>query len=305
MARQEIRNCSKHGRTEGKHCPDCQREYQRFYQRKRQQRWVAGQPPEAVPVAVPGLEGEDLYYRDYKEPLQPLEGGHGFLGVLIQDRDGRLLCSICGRTWINLGQHVLRSHGMPVADYKNENGLLQKTALVADSLREFRSVLAHRRIAEGSLQKLSPEAMAKRQSAPSHGAMSKMKPEYLNKTGRCYQQVIAVGRMIVERDGKLRRDAASSMGIGEKLINRYFGSMAGYRAVVGAKQPIIQWDRTELLFLIQNLGRSLGRTPTPSDARRFGLPADGVFRRAYGSWTNAVRAAGLIPVSDRWRRQGA
>lgn len=49
--------------------------------------------------------------------------GHGFYGQLSIAVDGRLLCHECGRTYLHLGTHAQRAHGLSSAQYRAAHGL--------------------------------------------------------------------------------------------------------------------------------------------------------------------------------------
>jgi hypothetical protein len=51
------------------------------------------------------------------------------------------------------------------------------------------------------------------------------------------------------------------------------------------------------------LGARLGRTPAMSEAAKYGLPTESTYRARFGSWTTALRRAGLKPnPPHRYRR---
>ena len=91
----------------------------------------------------------EFWYGDYKEPFEQLEGAvPGYpVGVVLKDDDGLLLCAYCGKVYKNLGNHSAKTHGMSASEYKDEVGLLRKSALVSEQLRMMTSAnspgLAH------------------------------------------------------------------------------------------------------------------------------------------------------------------
>lgn len=44
-------------------------------------------------------------------------------GTIQHDKDGKIICHICGRSYTRLGSHIRESHGMTIAEYKEEFGL--------------------------------------------------------------------------------------------------------------------------------------------------------------------------------------
>ena len=66
------------------------------------------------------------------------------------------------------------------------------------------------------------------------------------------------------------------------------------------KQPTGKFSEEELLTHIKELGDELGRAPTGDEMDEAdGRPTTGTYRRAFESWTSAVREAGFKPVRKR------
>jgi hypothetical protein len=64
--------------------------------------------------------------------------------------------------------------------------------------------------------------------------------------------------------------------------------------------------KDELLLQLRRLGEELGRTPTGTDldARRAALPSKSLYWHAFGSFSNALRAAGFdVPGRDERRER--
>lgn len=54
----------------------------------------------------------------------------------------KMICQICGKNYVALGVHVKVKHGIEVADYKSEFGLLKTAPLVDADLSEYFSKMA-------------------------------------------------------------------------------------------------------------------------------------------------------------------
>jgi len=83
-------------------------------------------------------QGEELLMRWYKEPMTQLtkSEGFGFKGALLQTLNGeKLLCSVCGGLFVNLGFHIHSAHKLKAKEYKERFGLAYGTSLVSDTLR--------------------------------------------------------------------------------------------------------------------------------------------------------------------------
>ena len=232
----------------------------------------------------------EFWYGDYKEPFEQLEGavtGHP-KGVDLTDDEGKILCAFCGKTFHNLGLHAKHSHFSSAAEYKREVGLLQGSALVSERVRV--SMIA------GS-KRVNQVRRSKPAGFVSHtGGNFYRQPEYLNRTGRCYAQVIEVGKNIVAAGGRINRPTLQARGIGPLLIEAYFGSYDEFRRLLGTS--VVgrrRWSDDQLLSVLTALAEKIGRTPAVSDLHRYGLPDQATFCGHFGSYGNACRAAGLDP----------
>ena len=73
------------------------------------------------------------------DATQPPFGLYGQLNEVA----GRLVCHVCGGSYLSVGHHAQRAHGLSAADYRAEFGLNRKTPLChADSSARYRQVNA-------------------------------------------------------------------------------------------------------------------------------------------------------------------
>lgn len=241
----------------------------------------------------------EFWYGDYKEPFEQLEGGvpgHP-VGVVLKADDGKLLCAYCGKTYDNLGRHVA-THGMNARGYKEEVGLLFKSALVSER-RRFQLVRGGRRSfaalrAEGKFKPFQKGSGGQAEAVQTGESHWQRRGEALNQTGRCYSQVLAVAKMLSAK-GRLSKSQLSKHGIGRMVVSRYFGDMDALARMVGSRPK--RWTDQELVAGLRNLANDIGRTPIASDLRRFGMPNIVTYRKHFGSWNKAVLAAGLFPTT--------
>lgn len=76
-------------------------------------------------------------FYNYKEPLMRYEQGFGYVGALVFDGEtDKVQCHLCGEWFAYLSPHIFHVHNMKTAEYKNEVGLLQTTALISETMRE-------------------------------------------------------------------------------------------------------------------------------------------------------------------------
>ena len=265
-------------------------------------------------IAVSDL-GE-YYYGDYKEPFVQLEGAQpGYpRGALLvaKDGSGKLLCAYCrdeskptgqrGRTFHNLGNHARLTHGLRAADYKREVGLLQKSALVSERGRQMSIATALRRGPRGGLPP-SPRGVFGHGVADRGDVFTgKRAPEYQNKTGQCFAQMIAAARSVSVSGRPVTFSALRKVGIHERAVRRYVWSIERLRQLVGSAEPGRQVHMTPdvMLLGLRSLAVELGRTPTGSDLRRFGLPHQRTYQNHFGTYAAACARAGLpanLPVA--------
>lgn len=236
----------------------------------------------------------EFWYGDYKEPFVQLEGGVSGhpQGVVLKADDGKLLCAYCGKTFDNLGKHV-GVHGLSAQTYKEEVGLLQKSALVSEEGRRLRIRNGLKRLADDpGLSRVA--ARIKRRTGVPRGKL-KGAPEKQNKTGSCYAQLIAVGRQMKRDRGQVTMKQLIKLGITQHVIESRFGSLSTFQRLVGL--PITWRGRSdaELINALQNVAAELGRSPNDSDLRRLGAPTSMTYRRRFGSYQNALSRAGLAP----------
>lgn len=241
----------------------------------------------------------EFWYGDYKEPFEQLEGGvPGYpRGVVLRSDDERLLCAYCGKTWNDLGAHVRHGHGLSVAQYKEEVGLLKKSALISERERLRRVVQATK---DGKLTGVRPPQASLNAPRPSIRGQNHHvnKAETLNKTGRCRAQLVEVARQVVRQHGHLSERLLRRRGIHLSSVQRFFPSVADLEKLVGGTRPekyLRRYTDTELLAALRQMAVSLGRTPAKSDLRRLGGPDGVTYIRRFGSYPEACRQAGLDP----------
>ena len=143
----------------------------------------------------------EFWYGDYKEPFEQLEGAvPGYpVGVVLKDDAGLLLCAWCGKVYKNLGAHSAKTHGMSANQYKDEAGLLRKSALVSEQTRMMNSAQGFRLRAAGIFR--TPTLEDSRRAAWQGGSAvaNRERPaEALNKTGRTPLHC-RCGRPVLER----------------------------------------------------------------------------------------------------------
>lgn len=113
-------------------------------------RWIRAQGSAPAACSAPGCErsavSHGLCLKHYKrargrhadEPAprvgQPV--GAGVYGRVTEDEEGRLICHECGQACLSLAAHIMRTHGMSAAEYREIYELPRTTKLIAASIRE-------------------------------------------------------------------------------------------------------------------------------------------------------------------------
>lgn len=236
----------------------------------------------------------EFWYGDYKEPFVELEGGvPGYpQGTVLKDDTGKLLCAFCGKTYENLGNHV-HKHGLTATTYKREVGLMTQSALVSERQRLTRVSNGKRRAKDKTWMKVG--GMAEGRTAAYD---SRRSAEALNKSGRCYAQLLETARTIQRERGRVTVRALAQHGINWPTLRMYFDSIEALGKAIGSDTGSLKranYDKGALLTSLRTLAQRLGRTPSQSDLRRYGMPTTKVYARRWGSYAAACEAAGLVP----------
>ncbi len=115
-----------------------------------QRRWIRPQGSPADPCSSPGCDRDAISHglclKHYKRARgkhadapaprvgQPV--GAGVYGRITEDEEGRLICHECGQACLSLAAHIVRTHSMSAAEYREVYELPRTTKLIAASIRE-------------------------------------------------------------------------------------------------------------------------------------------------------------------------
>ena len=246
----------------------------------------------------------------YKEPLQPVKDGHGYVGALTFDVKGRLQCHICGLLFDNLGLHIKIHDAINADEYREKFGLGKTTRLISEGERERRKIAMIKMYAA-----LTPEQKIERKkhfmemvhNAPKKWDAHRQTAEYQNKRGICPAQLIEIMRQAADEEGKLSwRDLINFHQTlrFKRPIYRTFGSWGAALKAAGLKPrqkgvdkgvSIPRYSNDDLLDMIRTQYEETGKIPTASDCSRGFLPTAGLFIKRFGSFPNARKMAG-IPI---------
>lgn len=249
-------------------------------------------------------EGRSVFLYNEKSPY--VRSGKGEHGALRLDTDAdKCMCHECGRYFEDLARHV-RSHGLVAREYKLKHGLPLRTALVNEKIRlriiattqarlavpgaRERSMAALKRGREGRYARNGSKGRAKRQNFKSH----------------CRAQIVERIAVLAQRLGHTPsfREIREEHGYSRDLIDFRFGSVRGLQRAANLVpnkkchegQGVFnhRYSDEMLSHMLQLFARVHGRVPTSSDCKRGYLPDAGTFFRRFGTWSKALRSAGLF-----------
>lgn len=60
-------------------------------------------------------------------------------GTIAYDDQGKIICHICGKSFVRLGSHIKESHGLTIAEYKEQFGLCHGTRTTEKSYSNIMS----------------------------------------------------------------------------------------------------------------------------------------------------------------------
>lgn len=236
-----------------------------------------------------------------QEPFMEVHAGTGYLGVLMYDDvEDKVQCHICGKFFTFLGKHINMEHNESAHDYKVQFGLTQKTPLCSTKYSEERRLTMSRNIKKGKCSNNGGKAlntMLAMKRTWAHGSKSILRK---NANGLCDLQMRGryevvkkiVGRQPYEADLRqydLRLWAA---------LNVRFGTINKARKFLGEKHISNNHSRqigdAELLGHLRKFYFKNKRNPRTSDfPTGNGIPGNATYWKRFGSWTQALSAAGL------------
>lgn len=227
-----------------------------------------------------------------QEPFMDVKRGFGYQGVVMyDDQDDKLQCHICGKLFSSLGVHVFRTHKMLSDDYKMEFGLTLRTPLCSVSISRGRSKTARRQRLYENGTMLKAAARVRTRRKPKQFGTATM--AFYNRSGLCPLQLqtrFDIVRKIVGHDPKLedlRKYDAPVIG----GIRRMFGNLNNYKRKIGMKASrngLIAKEDGVYVAALRKWARDNGETPKAASF----VGRSSIYRR-FGSWSNALRTAGL------------
>lgn len=259
---------------------------------------------------------EGLTLTHYKEPLKPVVDGYGYYGALLATKDGAgIQCHICGKIYGSLALHITQTHKIAAREYKKEYGLLAKTALVSEKVRQEmkeRGLELQANLSTAELkQRMNKARRAYKEWLKSPAFQEqkskrwKMRLEYYNKEGTCPDQLLDKIVEVTDKIGKTPTLGEFMKATGgqryKHLIISTFGSWLNALGKLGLKsERNLYGNRTkyaytdeQLLDYLRDYQATNKRIPTATDCRRGLLPGACNYIRHFGSFPKARELAGI------------
>lgn len=231
------------------------------------------------------LSGATVLYES-KAPFVP--SGVSILGAIEYDEvEDKLRCHECGEWFYFLGPHLNAKHGMDSRAYKLKHGLKIGTALVCERVRQDNA-------ARGKIR--NPLAGIKTRGGVGI-RKGVIKSEYRNVKGLCQAQVIDRLKKLGEQLGRVPTQLEMEQsGLRPHNFRRMFSCSAKELVILAGMTPrtrVLAYSDFALIEMLRDFFAAHKRVPTVSDHRRKLLPSRESFAYHFGSWQNALRAAGL------------
>lgn len=232
-------------------------------------------------------------------PFMEVKSGYGYLGVVMyDDHEDKVQCHICGSWFSALGLHVKSAHKVEVDNYKMDHGLSLRTALCSKKLSQSHSRSALR-LYSGKKWALTRGTLGKRRRHP------KPPKRYYTQTiqakntrGLCDLQIQGrydVLKKIVRREPTYGDYQKHDRKLWATMCARY-GTINNFRKHMGGTEMNnSEWRMipdTNLIAALRSKASSLKRLPKTLDFQSH-RPNVATFYRHFGSWSNALRMAGL------------
>ena len=256
------------------------------------------------------VEGYDLIYENYKEPLKkiPKTDGYGFYGTVATTSDGEFLqCHVCGNLFMSLSGHV-KIHKLNNRSYKEKYGLSVGTVLISDVQRELRQENVFRpgvkKITEG-LKEYIRKVQAGEIKHPGNRAADRKggnwSLEKRNKLGYCPDQLLEKIKELATKLGHTPSEEEFKFHYEYHFIGSIRRIHGSYLAAVRKAKLISAKELKEpsneyLLAQLIAFKNEHGHVPMTSDFKRGLLNHKSLYWSRFGSLNEARVAAGLEAV---------
>lgn len=230
------------------------------------------------------------------EPFMNVKKGFGYLGVVMYDeQDDKVQCHVCGSWFSSIGLHIKKAHNVTPDDYKMEYGLSLRTALCSKALSRAHSKSATE-LYQSKARTLTRGTKGRRRRIPKRYYTQTIQAK--NSRSLCDLQIQGrydVLKKIVGREPVFSDYQKHDHKLYATMCARY-GSINKFREFMGGTQMNnSEWrelPNTTLIAALRHTASKLHRAPKTKDFQN-SRPNTATFYRHFGSWSNALRMAGL------------
>lgn len=235
----------------------------------------------------------------YSQKAPFVKSGESVYGALEYDEaEDKVRCHECGEWFRSVAGHAAKKHGIDKRTYKHHHGLRQRSALIAEGLRE--KYLASGRNPATLSARVGRGAELHKFSIARRGQIKSGAAERANENGRCHAQLLEQLARLTDRLSRIPTTAElEEHGLSVNSICARFNvtKMSSVYSLMGlhARKPGTErkYSDVVLIEMLRDFAAKYGRTPASTDIRRGLLPATIATR--FGSFSKAMRAASLKP----------
>lgn len=252
----------------------------------------------------------------YKAKAPYTQSGKSILGALEFDpEDDTVRCHECGLWFKGLSRHIGSVHGITAREYKLKHGLKLQSGLVAESTRgkmirhghDMMSKPARRAasLCNPTIQRKAMKARKKGGKSPRAGKKLGI-PAYENLHKLCAKQLVEkIKSVAISMEKTPTTRELEEHGVSRSAVMFHFGSHAKAMEAAGMEDGIVaraaRYSPEQLLEFLRNVVVMKNRLPSRSDTRRGLIPNQSTYTRRFGSWSNAIEAAGY-QAPKKWSK---
>lgn len=222
--------------------------------------------------------------------------GFGYQGVMMHDEnEDKLQCHICGKWFKHIGRHSVMTHKMSAAEYKDEFGFTGRTALCAKSVSAKNREVGLKNYSRFNVLR-NKWTKSHRPKKPRKGHFAYSSMQVRNRLGLCDLQVRSrydIVKAIVNHDPSIDEMVKYDAKL-YGYIRRHYGTLNKYKTTIGTKTTeSIPIPVTECIAALRKLAKIKKRLPYTTDFIKGVSPHFTTILKHFGSWSNALRTAGL------------
>lgn len=250
---------------------------------------------------------DEVNVTNYKEPLEEVKDGYGYIGAIVQTNDGKhIQCHLCGYFYAALGAHIKNRHKMEARDYKVKFGLRLKDGLLSPTEKEKRQISYNRtaRKTPEEFAEMSRKGKIAREAKGTKVGGNMWTAQTRNEKGVCKDQTLAKIRHVAELCGgtPVWGVYMSEYG-GMDVVKHWFGSWQKAVEAAGIETYLQgrRRERRNKMKDIENMIRTFyteeGRTPSTSDFNSVEyLPSQRTVTKLFGTLNKARASAGVPEI---------